>query len=140
MRQHWPSADSLAAVFNQVKANTVVLIITQPVHLLMHELNIHVHDIVVFNVTCLYLYVVHYTCIILCVSGWIQIDIVESSRVSVKERGVELIDLLRERLEQRHTLTELQGKEREKRERFHVSRSILKHTLYNVHIHRNDHQ
>ena len=37
----------------------------------------------------------------------IQIDIAESSRVSVEERGVELIDLLRERLEQRHTLTEL---------------------------------
>ena len=60
------------------------------------------------------MYVVHYTCIILCVRGWIQIDIAESSRVSIKERGVELIDLLRERLEQRHTLTELQGKKREK--------------------------
>ena len=67
------------------------------------------------------------------VRGWIQIDIAESSRVSIKERRVELIDLLRERLEQRHTLTELQGKEREKRERdFYVSRSILKHILYNV--------
>ena len=47
-------------------------------------------------------------------SGWIQIDIAESSRVSVEERRVELIDLLRERLKQRHTLTELYvcGRER----------------------------
>ena len=52
-----------------------------------------------------------YTCMLhtqtCTVKRGIQIDIAESGRVSVEERGVELIDLLRERLEQRHTLTEL---------------------------------
>ena len=43
---------------------------------------------------------------------WIQADVVESVWVGVKERGIEFVDLTGERLELRHTLTELQSRQK----------------------------